>query len=88
MSHNNINRLKLTIPMSPALTPNDIANIITSVEALALNHQQLRADEIELNITGPEGSLTKEDAAALAGVLSYTHALASKARAISTAPPK
>ena len=51
MSHN-INRLRLTIPMSQALTPADIANIITSVEHLALNRQQIRADDIELAILG------------------------------------
>lgn len=50
--------LKLNIPLSPPLSPNDIANIITSVSNLAMNRGQIPTEYIELTIMGASDSST------------------------------
>ena len=45
-----IERLKLTIPISPPLTPDEIANIQVTLSNVAQNRQQWPVNDIELTI--------------------------------------
>jgi hypothetical protein len=45
-----LQRLRIVMPISPTLTPQDVENIIVSASNLAANLHQIPANDVELEI--------------------------------------